>query len=120
MPSKRTGTRVARTPIVDWIEGEPPPPMTSHIPGRSGWRSPVLSALKAWPGRWGVVYSSPIRSSATSRTTYLKSKGCEAVTRRTITLTSTQYKVYARGPVPVVIRYDAPIDRVRFVPIRVP
>lgn len=70
-------------PILDWIEGDPPPTKNGlrHHKKRVGYTSPTITALKAWPGRWAIVYRTETRSSATARASYLKLQGCEATTR---------------------------------------
>lgn len=81
MPRKR---RERPAPILEWIEGEPPPAKNGdrHHEKPVGFKSPVALALKTWPGRWAIVYRTDNRSSATSRASFLKRLGCEATTRK--------------------------------------
>jgi hypothetical protein len=80
-PRKRRGRPA---PILEWVEGSPPPANNGerHHKKPVGFRSPTIRALKAWPGRWAIVYRTPVRQSATSRASYLKLHNCEVLTRK--------------------------------------
>lgn len=85
-------------PILEWVEGDPPPAKNGerHHEKLVGFKSPVVRALKTWPGRWAIVYRTPTRTSATSRATFLKRLGCHATTR-TIDLERLWVEEYGPG-----------------------